>query len=69
MPARQVRSSFPFGFRARFLGCSFACNEDDDADLYDPDDPASDWGQVVQEAALATCLNDPKPLTGITEPV
>ncbi|CAE7887932.1 unnamed protein product, partial [Symbiodinium necroappetens] len=26
--------------------------QDDDADLYDPDDPASDWGQVVQEAAL-----------------
>jgi len=25
--------------------------QDDDADLYDPDDPASDWGQVVQEAA------------------
>ena len=42
------------GFRARFLGCSFACTEDDDADLYDPDDPASDWGQVVQEAAQAT---------------
>ncbi|CAE7029076.1 unnamed protein product, partial [Symbiodinium sp. CCMP2456] len=26
--------------------------QDDDADLYDPDDPASDWGEVVQEAAL-----------------
>ena len=25
--------------------------QDDDADLYDPDDPAMDWGQVVQEAA------------------
>ena len=25
--------------------------QDEDADLYDPDDPHSDWGQVVQEAA------------------
>ena len=24
--------------------------EDDEAELYDPDDPNSDWGQAVQEA-------------------
>ena len=25
-------------------------SEDDEAELYDPDDPNSDWGQAVQEA-------------------
>ncbi len=24
--------------------------EEEEAELYDPDDPASDWGQAVQEA-------------------
>eukprot|EP00434_Breviolum_minutum_P026157 symbB.v1.2.023124.t2/scaffold2096.1/size89696/3 len=35
--------------------CRCDCNlnllqEEEDAELYDPDDPASDWGQAVQEA-------------------
>lgn len=30
--------------------CNFDLGQDDEAELYDPDDPNSDWGQAVQEA-------------------
>lgn len=30
--------------------CNLDLSQDDDAELYDPDDPNSDWGQAVQEA-------------------
>lgn len=30
--------------------CNFDLRQDDEAELYDPDDPNSDWGQAVQEA-------------------
>jgi hypothetical protein len=45
---------------------AFVALKDDEAELYDPDDPNSDWGQAVQEALQERHLLVQFPCDGAT---